>query len=449
MKKTSTDQRESIHYVRLISILIFLAVVLLGEALIFYGSQNSRIRSDTMKAAFAQELRARADRELNSLLYLTSGLVGYLSVSRSRLNEEEISHILSVVYSDAKHIRNFGVAIGYELRYVYPRAGNEKAIGLDYRNVPRQWPGVKQAIDSGQGVLAGPVALVQGGEGFIYRKAIYIDHKYWGLLSTVLDAKGLSQAAFGDVPDDSYEFAVRSATASDGMVWGDPQVFQDPSAVRLVASTPGGHWEYAVRSRNGENHTALIWATRAALWLVALIISATALRLLRHRVELARLSMTDSLTGLANRRLFMERLTQAIYRHHRNPRAHCGILFIDLNGFKGINDRYGHKAGDFLLTTLAARISAELRTSDTLARLGGDEFAVILEETNIGQIDTLIDRLRALIAEPVAMDGDKFGVAASIGLACYPEDGGDPDVLLRLADEKMYSDKLRQKTNGV
>jgi diguanylate cyclase (GGDEF)-like protein len=101
------------------------------------------------------------------------------------------------------------------------------------------------------------------------------------------------------------------------------------------------------------------------------------------------------------------------------------------------------------LTTLAARISAELRTSDTLARLGGDEFAVILEETNIGQIDKLVDRLRALIAEPVAMDGDRFGVAASIGLACYPEDGADPDVLLRLADEKMYSDKLRQKTNGV
>lgn len=146
----------------------------------------------------------------------------------------------------------------------------------------------------------------------------------------------------------------------------------------------------------------------------------------------------DPLTGLANRRLFYDRLQQAIRHAHRYGGKVC-ILYVDLDRFKDINDLHGHHVGDAVLTEVAKRLTSSLRDSDTVARLGGDEFAVLLEGVRESE-----DCLAAAhnIEQALNADTNFFGldvnIAASIGLAIYPDDGADEDALLRAADAAMY-----------
>jgi diguanylate cyclase (GGDEF)-like protein len=144
----------------------------------------------------------------------------------------------------------------------------------------------------------------------------------------------------------------------------------------------------------------------------------------------------DGLTGLANRALFSERVSEAI---RRRPDASVAVLFLDLDGFKLVNDTVGHEAGDELLVVVAERVRACLRTDDVAARLGGDEFAVLLEGlASVEGAEAIAERLRVSLREPVQLAGREFALRASIGLA---SGGDDHDGLLRRADVAMYAAK--------
>ena len=137
----------------------------------------------------------------------------------------------------------------------------------------------------------------------------------------------------------------------------------------------------------------------------------------------------DSLTGLANRALFLDRLAHA-------------VLFLDLDGFKAINDAHGHALGDEVLRAVARALAAAVRESDTVARLGGDEFTVLAE--GIGgaeQARALVERISAAFHAPLAVAGASLAVRASIGLAVFPDDAGDPQALLAHADAAMFRAK--------
>jgi diguanylate cyclase (GGDEF)-like protein len=152
-------------------------------------------------------------------------------------------------------------------------------------------------------------------------------------------------------------------------------------------------------------------------------------------------AVRDPLTGLANRVLFEERLRAALARDARTGRG-TGVLFLDLDGFKEINDRYGHDAGDAVLRGVARRLTAAVRPSDTVARLGGDEFVVLVEAAQPADVEPLVARLRRSVHEPFAVAGaDAVRVGVSIGSAWCARGEADPRTLLRHADEAMYLDK--------
>ena len=156
--------------------------------------------------------------------------------------------------------------------------------------------------------------------------------------------------------------------------------------------------------------------------------------------QLAFLASHDALTGLPNRSLFDERLHQALARDGRNDGF--ALCFIDLDRFKLINDSLGHAAGDAVLIEVARRLGAVCRNSDTLARLAGDEFVILLD--GMGHADAaagIASRILAALAAPVSAGGRDIDVAASLGLALYPDDGGDIASLLRNADAAMYAAK--------
>jgi diguanylate cyclase (GGDEF)-like protein/PAS domain S-box-containing protein len=157
--------------------------------------------------------------------------------------------------------------------------------------------------------------------------------------------------------------------------------------------------------------------------------------------EMQRRALHDELTGLPNRALLIDRLTQAVGRLERRPGTAVGLLFIDLDRFKRVNDTLGHQAGDDVLVATAGRLLDAVRSGDTVARTGGDEFLVLTEELldPIGAI-ALADRIAASIAEPVLVDGHGLHVTASIGIALAGA-ATDPEELVRDADLAMYRAK--------
>jgi diguanylate cyclase (GGDEF)-like protein len=165
--------------------------------------------------------------------------------------------------------------------------------------------------------------------------------------------------------------------------------------------------------------------------------------LARHRQaeRLNRLAQYDELTGLANRSLFQDRLARALAWARRHERL-VAVMVLDLNGFKAVNDRLGHSAGDRLLNIVARRLSERLRETDTVARLGGDEFALLIENLAEPEHAALVaGKLLEAVAPPIRLDEQQVSVTASIGVALYPKDGRDPAELMREADRAMYRAK--------
>lgn len=168
---------------------------------------------------------------------------------------------------------------------------------------------------------------------------------------------------------------------------------------------------------------------------------ASAIERKRMHVQLQRLADCDQLTQLPNRRCFMERLRNAVALAQAHGSS-LSLLFLDLDGFKGINDTLGHTSGDLLLQGVALRLQDCVRSTDTVARLGGDEFVVLLEHAPGGGLaQAVTDKIVAAFAQPFDLQGHAVAVHPSIGTAHYPEHGRDMHHLISHADKAMYAAK--------
>lgn len=165
----------------------------------------------------------------------------------------------------------------------------------------------------------------------------------------------------------------------------------------------------------------------------------------RHFLESS--ALRDALTGVGNRHLFMEQLSDCISNTRRH-RSTAAIVMMDLDGFKPINDAYGHQMGDEVLVEFTSRVEQSIRANDILARLGGDEFALIL-----GGIDNQVECLNVLVKirntvekTPFHYQQETIQIGVSMGIAQIPDDGDDVSQLLELADARMYEDKKKRKS---
>jgi diguanylate cyclase (GGDEF)-like protein len=142
-------------------------------------------------------------------------------------------------------------------------------------------------------------------------------------------------------------------------------------------------------------------------------------------------------------------MNRAISTQRRNPATISALLFVDLDGFKRVNDQYGHRAGDAVLQGVAERASRAVRNVDSVGRWGGDELVVVLESTDRQKIPELIARVRHAVEAPLDYAGQSLKVGASIGSAIVPDDAESAGDLIRLADRRMYEDKHAKRRHGV
>lgn len=167
----------------------------------------------------------------------------------------------------------------------------------------------------------------------------------------------------------------------------------------------------------------------------------------RYESELEFQTNRDALTGLANRSLLRDRLSQAISYAHRYNHP-IWIAFVDLDRFKFVNDTLGHQAGDILLKAIAERLQGAVRDTDTVSRMGGDEFVLILpERADAGLSTGIVQRIMDGIAQPLTIEGHEFFISSSIGVAVYPNDGVTPEELIKHADIAMYRAKETGRNN--
>jgi diguanylate cyclase (GGDEF)-like protein len=163
-------------------------------------------------------------------------------------------------------------------------------------------------------------------------------------------------------------------------------------------------------------------------------------RLERERDAMRRFALRDPLTGLANRRALDERLGYEIARHTRHG-EHFAVVALDLDGFKAVNDRFGHDAGDELLCDAAHALVGAVRAQDTVVRLGGDEFCVLAPQTDADHAEHLVARVCEALAGVTA---GLTGLSASVGIAVFPADGTTPEALLAAADQAAIASKRRR-----
>ncbi|HBP0350739.1 diguanylate cyclase [Pseudomonas aeruginosa] len=163
-----------------------------------------------------------------------------------------------------------------------------------------------------------------------------------------------------------------------------------------------------------------------------------------YQQQLLEMAYRDPLTGLGNRKAFDEQLGQALLRAGSGG-SELALLYLDLDRFKEVNDRFGHDIGDALLRTVAERVRSTLRQPDKAYRLGGDEFAVLLEDSQENNPQRLAERLLAALVQPIALNGERIDfVTPSIGIALYPWHAGDAEGLVRAADSAMYEAKRQR-----
>lgn len=221
-------------------------------------------------------------------------------------------------------------------------------------------------------------------------------------------------------------------------------LLEEFAAVALTGQVCEVEW------KNDMANTPAAWLYRQVVkvedGVVVIVRDITERKLTEERIS--HMAHHDALTGLPNRSLLEERVQQAMLHAQRYGRC-VTVAFMDLDHFKLINDTLGHKAGDELLKTVAARMLACVRQTDTVMRLGGDEFVIILADQSdkMESITPILQKLRDAIAEPIFIDDQRLEVTTSMGLAIYPADGQDSDTLLMNADAAMYQAKALGRNN--
>ncbi|WP_286301728.1 diguanylate cyclase [Vibrio apostichopi] len=436
---------------KLLSLLLFLVVVTAIE--VFHAKQLTFLKNESYSEAKKQLsiIRSRIEAAIVSDMYILNNFSTLVTINPDS-DMKSWDKIAQNIIRDGYHIRLIGLAEDDILNFVYPMEGNEQILGIDYRDHPTQWESVEIARNIGNTFIAGPFDLFQGGQALITRTPIFRDppfnQDYWGVSSAVIDLDELYEDVGIGKIENKYELAIRGANSSgkEGPIFhGEQHVFTNAFATEQV-NFPYGGWFLAL---SGNEHVLMdvpwyrIQIVRLVGYTIMLVLAIAFMTIYRlYRIADSR-SMHDELTMLPNRRYFMYSLKQAFKVTQKQRARTFAVVNIDLDGFKAINDTFGHAAGDQVLIECAKRIKSELRVSDLVARIGGDEFLVLLPRIIDEQhASSIVAKLRrAICTTPVVYEAHSIYLRISVGWIIHNNNYDDVDALLKAADEKMYEQK--------
>ena len=437
----------------LAGIVVWLGSAALILVLFHYMDAKSRLEASAGVRAALGEARQEVFLRLQGTLSVPETLAAMIS-AQERVDKRTFESIVSRLIRDNPSIRNVALAPGNVIRVVHPLAGNEAALGLQYAQLPDQYPAVQQAMRTRRTVVTGPITLVQGGVGVVSRTPVFLrgkggrDTRYWGIVALAVGVDRLFADLARVAEHNRVEIAVRRADPGQPpgpAFFGSGRVFEQQPVANYYPLQGGGRWELAAIPRGG-------WTTvqsvplplRVLVQGVALLLGWVAYHLLASQDRDRRIAGRDALTGLLNRKSFDRDLAEILL--HAPPRS-CALVLFDLDGFKPINDTYGHRAGDVVLQRVAERLQSVAHEGDSVYRLGGDEFAMLLQgERSTRDLFQHMERAQQLVREPVQLpDRRRVSVGASAGVAVFPssEEPERADEVFDRADRALYRAKAQ------
>lgn len=418
---------------------------------------EERLQQETKDQALDQLLLAKSRLEATLFrdVFLADSLATVFSIDPADASENFYS-IGRRLTEKAQNVRNVGIAPNDVITKIFPATGNERAIGLDFRTVPSQYATIIAARDSKDVLLAGPLELVQGGRAIIARLPIFNDfplnENYWGTISVVIDYDSLMDSA-GLFEIDNAQIAIRGVNAlgqSGAIFEGELETFNQADYEGTLV-VPNGEWWVAAKfdsSLSTQQSVLVELGGWSIVFIYSLLFAGVYMLWYSYRAQ-QWMANQDALTQLFNRRFvlgYLDRLTSKSSKY----RQLC-VLVIDLNGFKNVNDVYGHDAGDEMLKLVAEGLEESVRSSDIVARMGGDEFLVILNRVqDTATVELVIKNIKASVESKTLSLGDNvIKPSLSIGYACSSEQVKKPKDLLNLADQQMYADKQKQSSRSI
>ena len=334
-----------------------------------------------------------------------------------------------------------GAAVTHELGLVRPD-GTVLTLELSIRPIPRTRRLAPNLLVEGR-----DVTMRKSAEDKLHLAAAVFEQAREGFVITDPEGRVVSvNQAFCDISGYSADELQGQPTAALGLGLGE-------SSLRLeirAALKDSGVWQGELRSarKDGSLHTCWTSITQqrdsagTITHYIGILNDITQFREVER--SLVRLAHVDPLTDLPNRALLADRVGQLMSISRRDHRPFA-LMFMDLDQFKNINDTLGHSVGDALLSEVARRLQGSLREVDTVARLGGDEFAVLLPGADSAGAELVASKLLERLAEPCMVQGHELSMTMSIGIATYPSDGDDYEILSRNADTAMYRAKHEGK----
>jgi diguanylate cyclase (GGDEF)-like protein len=440
-----------IRYPKLVTLL--LCLILFALAVVMLAQERARQielqRYQLLQTLtnYASELEGAVNSGVVALDSIRSELILH-PTNKLQLLDQRVGLLLQ----NYPLFRHIAIAPDLVIRYVFPLAGNETVLGVDYRNLPQQMAAIDKTLRLGKPVVAGPINLLQGGRALIVRVPVVLaDQRNWGVMAAIMPLELLLERVRLLSLQPEFYLGLSGLDGEDQpdqLFWGDPEVTQSDRVI-VDIKLPVGRWQLQAAPKQ-----PLPWLFGSLQWLavlaaiVILLLCASVyllLRLARDR-ELAMHTIAfqatyDPLTNLPNRVVFTEQLARLIKQAQHQQ--HClSLLCIDLDEFKQVNESLGHLVGDKLLRAVAERLQSLVGEHDLLARLGGDEFVIV---SMLGkapeQTELMAERLVLQLSQPVQVGDKRLAVSASIGIAMYPHDGMNQGDLLKHADRAMYAAK--------
>jgi diguanylate cyclase (GGDEF)-like protein len=423
----------------------------------------------------AKDAAASLSSSMAVRLNLTSSLSAFVATHRE-FSAQEFDRFASMLKRDLHGIMSLQLAPNGIVTYLTDIEQNRKALGHDLLADPDRRAIAEKSIRQRSYIIAGPIDLIQGGRAIIARRPMFFptqDRKseaFWGFATVLIDIDSLLQDALLSDLNEDFEVAIRGkdGLGARGEVFvGNPSAFNSALAISDVF-LPNASWQIAVTEK--DPHISNGFIRSAGYWVVAVIAAIVSSILaysiidrprqleqqvrqatdrltqeVQHRIdaeEHARhMAQHDPLTRLPNRRLFDE-LSQLSIATAKREGVQQAVLFIDIDGFKNINDSLGHAAGDEVLIMIAERLVERVRESDIVARFGGDEFAVLLaKKCDAAGAEKVASEIIDAISNPFNIGDSTARVGASIGIAMYPNHGACIEVLLQKSDAAMYTAK--------
>ncbi len=405
-----------------------------------------------LRTEYAEQARLAGNKIERQLTYsLSSTYTLATLISSGGGDVSEFSRIADELLRANKGISCLQLAPDGIVSAVYPPGRNEQAIGHNLLEDPLRRQQALASMDNRSLTVAGPLELIQGGMAVIGRYPVFIpdgskQDRFWGFAIALIELDDLLDAVeLGALFPTEAAYTLSRIEPQQQK----PQVFassiaalpDDPLAVDITV--PGGMWKLAVAPHDG-------WGAfyqRIDFYFVlgmATIISLLIHVIANQQASLSLSVMHDELTGLPSRALFMEQFHTALSQAQRNQHK-LGLFFLDLDGFKGINDRYGHAVGDQVLKEIATRLRNTVRAGDLVARFGGDEFLVLATRVHTQQeLAAMQKKLQAQGKYCVLGDLGSLDIGISVGACLYPDQGMDVETLVAKADIHMYRNKNGQ-----